>query len=287
MDGHTYTYRGLTFGEGADILVTRVDGLGGFEARSGDREIPRGHGSTPGKHFAASRQVMFRLHVNGDPTSVEEMLAELQTAFLVSEDDQHELRFARPGRPERMIRCRPIVLPRVDTPPAFFASPSVALIAADPRIYSVARRQLDVPLFSAGGAIDYPVEYPKDYTSGVYLDAVARNAGNADAYPLVRFYGPSTGTLTRVVLRNLTTGAVLDIDTDILTGQILTFDGEALVTVNGNQVVGLDGASRYGDWQQPREPFALPPGESLLRFEITGTGTTARCLLTWHDTWID
>jgi hypothetical protein len=283
LDGQ-YGYRGLTFGKDTPYLVKLAEELEGVVVRSGDRELPRGHGSVPGPHYAVARQPVLSLTVSGGTSDMDTLVQTLADTFAPQPTPQ-PLTWKRPTRGERMVYARPLQF----APPrgVGLRNLKVALTCADPRIYSSAGRSLIVPLYTAaGGGLDYPGDYPKNFPAGVNLDAVASNAGAADAYPLVRVYGPASGTLTGFTLHNLTTGEDLSVAASVAAGQILTVDNSAFVTGSGGLVVGLDGASRYGSWTQPRMPFRLPPGDSLLRFQITGTATSAACVLTWADTWL-
>lgn len=287
MDNYRYTYRGLTFGELCDVAVAEVDGLAGYETRSGDQEMPRGHGAIAGPQYVTARQILFHLWIHDNHAEVETLLAEVREAFAAT-GESDELVFARPGMPERMVRCRPAAITRTETPlGTTVARPSVVLVAHDPRIYSAVEHSTLVPIYTpSGGVLNYPVNYAKNWSAGTVAEAVVDNAGSADAYPLVRFYGPTVGTVESVTLANLTTGETLTISADILTGQVLYFDGTAWVTANGDQVVHIDGASRYGDWEQPHIPLSLAPGSNVLRFTLDGTSTDARCLVTWRSTWL-
>lgn len=277
---HTYTYRGLTFGEGETVLVLEVEGLGGGDVRSGDTDLPRGHGSVPGKHFLSARQIRFRFDVVGSEEAVEQQLADIAAAFIVSEDDLFPLEFSRPGMPDRLVYCRPLSHARVEVPTATrHATPGVALIASDPRIYSAEEHTQFVPLYSAaGGGIGAPLNAPINMAAGTTVEVVVTNDGNADAHPTVRFYGPAT----EVTLTNVTTGDTLTVATTINTGQVLTYAGSEYATATGGHVVSLDGAGRYGSWVE-RIPFVLPPGESVLRFEADDD---AQAVVTWRDTWL-
>lgn len=280
-----YSYRGLTFGAGTSHPVRRVEGLEGFAARVGDRDLPRGHGAVRGKHLLSARLPLLTLRVTRPIESGWETIRE---AFPISEDEDHELAWKREGMPERLLRCSVIDLPRSEQVPEGVAVQwaNVALRAADPRIYSTERRQLALtPHDGSGGGIDYTVDYPKDFPAGVSVDGTAHNAGKADAYPLVRFFGPTSGTATSVTVLNRTTGQELTVNTDIAAGQTLTFDGTAFVTASGGQVLHISGASRYGDWAQPREPLALVPADNVLRFTATGTTAGMLAVLDWRDTW--
>lgn len=286
MDDHRYSYRGFEFGEGTDVLVSEVDGLSGYESRAGDTDLPRNHGGVAAPQYVVPKQIMLRFWID---TDVEASMAALRDVFAVRGDGESaDLVFARPGMPERLIRCRPEAIARTETPEnAQLAQPAVVLKAHDPRFYAAVEQSVSVPLYTpGGGAINYPVNYPKNFAAGIAAQAVATNDGSADAYPLVRFFGPTVGTVTGVLLQNLTTGEDLEISATITSGQVLYFDGTAFVTANGEQVVHLDGASRYGDWEQPRVPFRLQPGDNVLRFTLTGTSTDADCVVTWRSTWL-
>jgi hypothetical protein len=282
-DDGQYTYRGLTFGRGSDLEVATVEGLEGAVMRTADQDLPRGDGAVPGPHYLAARTPLIEFVSWGGTPDVEPLSRLLATTFSKQAVSQ-PLEWKVDGYPSRLVYARPtqLVLPKDLT-----GRPKVSLACADPRIYAAALRTLSVPRYAAsGGGLDYPGDYPKDFPAGLTVDAIATNAGGATAWPVLRFYGPTDGgTVTAVTLRNLTTGQVLTITTPITAGQILTVDNLARVTASGELVVALDGTSRYGSWNQPRTPFALPPGDSLLRFETAGTSTAVACVATWRDTW--
>lgn len=284
-----YAYRGFVFGKDTDFpLGGPIQGLVGFEARVSDSPLPRGHGDVPGDHYNAARQMLLPLTLGRDTIAeLEDALALISATFESSVNELDELEWLEHGQIQRMVRCRP-----VDFKPGYrgtsgrIADPKVALQAADPRIYSAEEHQVSIPLYTpGGGAINFPVNFPKNFPAGVPLEAVANNAGAADAYPTFRWFGPATGTVTEVAVTNMTTGEDIVVTTPIAAGQILTLDGTAWVTRSGGLVVSLDGSSRYGAWAQPREALRLVPGDNVLRFQITGSATAVPCIATWRDTW--
>jgi hypothetical protein len=284
LDGQL-SYNGLTFGMYTDYLVTLATDLEGVSIRSGDRELPRGHGSVPGPHFAVARQPVLDIAVGGTTAQMDALVQDLADTF-APQSVPLPLVWKRPDIPERVVYARPLQF----APPrsAGLRRLKVALTCADPRIYSNTTRTVSVPRYTAsGGGIEWPVDWPLDFSAGVSLDATATNAGAADAYPTVRFFGPTDGgTVTSVTLTNVTTGESITIATTITAGQTLTFDGRAFITGSGDLVVGLDGASRYGSWTQPRVPLRIPPGDSLLRFTTAGTSTAVACVLSYQDVWL-
>lgn len=280
-----YSYGGLVFGLGTSYEVTLAEGLEGVVVRSGDRPLPRGHGNVPGAHYADARQPVLSMAVVGTTAQMDALVQDLADTF-APQVAPLPLVWKRPSIPERVVYARPLQF----APPraAGVRRPKVALTCADPRIYSADVHTMTVPLYTAsGGGLEFPFDYPLDFSAGVSVDATANNAGAADTYPLIRFYGPTDGgTLTGVTLTNLTTGESITITTPVTAGQILTFDGRAFITGSGDLVVGLDGSSRYGSWAQPRTPFRLPPGDSLLRFTTAGTSTAVVCVLSYQDAWL-
>lgn len=288
-----FSYRGLVFGEGSEFGVNRVEGLEGFETRVSDADLPRSDGAIRGVDFVAPRLVTFELAIielTGGATTYEQYWAQIRAAFRPSRTEDLPLTFARPGMPERFIRARPVSLIRTETYRRYnvVGFPPIALRAADPRIYSAELHSANAAVYSSvGGGADFGLDYGVDFTGGVQTELVVDNAGDADAFPVVRFYGPTAGTCTGVSLTNTTTGQVLDINAAVASGQILTADMEAAVTGANRLVVALGGSSRYGSWAQPRTPFALAPGSNVLRFEVDGTTTDMVANLQWRDTWLD
>ncbi len=289
-----YAYRGLTFGAGTDYHVNRAEGFEGFESRTSDSDQPRNDGGLRGLDYVAPRTVSVELAmVEEDATGsgYETKWANVRSAFVPSLILDYPLSFKRPGQPERQINCRPIQLVRVEEHKNFNRRgfPPVVLRAVDPRIYSVEEHTGNVPVYSgSSGGIDWSVtNWPVDFSGGFQVEFPAHNAGTADAYPLVRFYGPIVGTCTGVTLTNTTTGLVLAIATTVTTGQILTADMTAAVNGTNSLVISLGGSSRYGSWTLPRTPFALAPGTNNLKFQVTGTSTDMICNVTWRDTWLD
>jgi hypothetical protein len=295
LEDLTFSYRGLVFGQAQDIMVNRVEGLEGFEVRSSDSEQPRGDGSIRGLDYVGARTIAFEL-VNYETTmnggqDYEANWAAVRSTFQPSREDDFPLTFKRPGQPERFIRCRPVQLTRVEKYLDFNIRgyPPVVLRAVDPRIYSTTERAGNVPVYAtSAGGMDFPIaEFPVDFTGGTQSELVVQNDGAADAYPLIRVFGPVTGTCTGFTLTNSTTGQEITVTTTIGAGQILTADMDAAVTGSPRLVISLSGSSRYGDWQLPRKAFYLAPGSNTLRFEVAGSSTDVVCNLTWRDTWLD
>lgn len=287
----TFNYNGLTFGDGTVYMVDHHEGLEGFDARVSDSDQPRNDGGIRGLDYVAPRTVAFTLSLaETSDTDYETRVAAVRSAFLPSRSADMDLTFKRPGQPERLVRCRPIQLARVEEYLSFdqVGHPPLVLRAVDPRIYSSVEHSGNATVYAAvGGGMDWPVtNWPVDFTGGSQNLLAVSNAGTAEAYPLIRVFGPTVGTCTAITLTNLTNGSVFAVSTTLTTGQILSGDMTAAVTGANALVVSLDGSSRYGSWTVPRSAFSLSPGSNVLKFQITGTSTDVVCNLTWRDTWL-
>ena len=288
----TFSYNGLVFGKDLPIGLIDVEGISDLTVEFGDSPIPRSSGHVPGLATAQPRTIILNLKANGPKRSSElaDLFDEAALAFRMGQEPL-PLTYKEPGYSERLVYARVagVIIPRNPTLTFGHRPFTVRLKAADPRSYSADEYGETLSIYDpSGGGLDYDKDFAESFLGGNSGEKVLHNAGNADAHPLLRFYGPTSGTVTAVKLTNLTTGQTLDISTTVLSGQILSADMRRLITVDPSETpyINLDGTNRYGDWQLPREPFCLAPGDNLVRFEVTGTSTDAQCVVNYRDTWL-
>lgn len=291
---YQFEYNGLQFGMGTDYSLAKIDGLEDLNARMGDAALPRGDGDIGGLHTASGKELVAEIYVKGQKGTQElrDKVQALHTAFQ-HRTDALPFFWREPGfTDERYLWARPIGRAQARNPrTAHQPNMLVRLKVADPRIYGDAQKNVNVALYDAGGGgMDFPEEeFGMEFTGDSSTSVIADNLGNARAYPLLRFYGPGTGTVTEVTLTNSTTGQTAVFSTTILSGQILSANMRRIVTADtgDDPYISLDGSSRYGDWNLPRDPFYLEAGQNELRFEVTGgTSTDALCVVTFRDTWL-
>lgn len=273
-----YQYRlggweGLLVGDDTPFRVESHEGLEGWEIRTSDDELPRGDGALRGVDLQAARQVMFRLKVGGTQAEVEEAMDTLYRALVPQRDEDWELIWRHPGRPLRMLRCRPVNIAReLSWRETLVNHQAFALLAADPRHYSASRRQVRVPITTA--------------TALQPALASAINEGNGRAYPTIRIEGPASGEpVTRVELVNQTNDVSMVVQAVLPRGSTLVGDMEARATGAPRSVVTIDGQSKYGAWQHPRQTFSLGPGENLIYLNTVPAGAPVTCLIEYRDTW--
>jgi hypothetical protein len=277
-------------GRGTDFGIRGIRGLFDLDINSGAVPIPRGDGDIPGEDFIQAKNIELELAVEGPKQSVTlaDRIKEVRLAFKRAEEPA-PLYFRAPGSTEQFIRVRPIGRAiQEDVQSEHGLKPiTLRLRASDPRLYSTTSKTRNMGLYQIDtGGTDAPLNFPLNFeVASTTTTEVLHNAGDAKSYPVLRFYGPTDGgTVTGVKIINETTGQEFESTADILSGQVLKADMLAYVRADGKQVIGVDGASRYGDWVLPREPFYLQPGDNILKYQITGTSSESVANVTWFDT---
>ncbi|MEK0324308.1 MAG: phage tail family protein [Nitrosopumilus sp.] len=283
----------LLIGVNTNYDFVQVSGLFGLNIRDGDKPFPRQHGSIPGEHYKGTIDPVLTIDCVDIPSSLWTTVRRFDEAFTTSEqtDLQGELHFKLPGLPQLFLRARTRrKQTSIDGLNVGLIPRTVSLKAVDPRYYSYIQYSENFPEFNfTGGSLDWDIDWDVDFTGGGSTgEFVITNAGNGNAYPIIKFHFGISGTITAVQLTNVTTGQLLDIDRAILTGQILTADMDKIVRGESGNIIDIAGASAYDDWQLPRaaDPFFFQPGTNRLRFELTGSSPNASCTVIWRDTYI-
>lgn len=282
-----YQYRlggwsGLLIGAGTPYPVESISDLEGWAIRTSDDDQPRNDGAVRGIDLQSARTVLFKLSTStssGNRAAVEAQLAALYAALTPQRDTDQELIWRHPGRPLRTVYYRPTDLLRnLSREQALASKQSFSLRMSDPRHYSALVHTLAVPVAA-------------DDTDTVTVVG-ATNVGNARAYPLIRITGPASGPdVTRVQLVNATANVAFDVVTALQAKAELVGDMPARVTAAHRSVVTLNGQSKYGAWQMPREPFYLAAdpaavgGMNLLYARTTPTGAPVTVTIEYRDTW--
>jgi hypothetical protein len=275
---YQFRMNGLLVGDSTPYDVTSHDGLYGYTVRTSDDEQPRGDGSLRGVDLQSARLIMMRLEVGGSEQEVEQLLGVLYKALTPRRDLDWEFVWRHPAQPAKMLRCRPIELPReLSHNTTRLAGQAVALRAADPRHYSAVLRRVTIPNTPAGSA---PVT------------VTVNNAGDIPAHPKITIAVPTTGqTLSRVELVNESGLITFHVQMAMPPGATLVGDMEARVTGAPRSTITLDGQSKYGSWQLPRAPFRIDPdpyaidGDNVIYLRTEPAGAPVTCTLEYRDTW--
>lgn len=131
------------------------------------------------------------------------------------------------------------------------------------------------------GGRTYDKTYDKTYTGGTTVgSATAENAGTADAYPLLRIYGPCTNP----TIEQITQGRELVFSAlTINAGEFLEVDTrERTIRYNGDPA-----DSRYDNLDFPDSQWwTLSPGTNLLRLNPATFTAPSNLVVEYRDAWL-
>jgi hypothetical protein len=269
----------LLIGSGSQYHVQSTDGLYGHTERTSDSDQPRDDGALRGVDLQSARIATFTMKVGKGRDLVELNMAALYRALVPQRDQDWPLIWRHPDAVAKMMYCRPIQLPRKrDNTQLSFADQTFALRAADPRHYSAVPKHIIIPNTPVGAASPTQIQ--------------VTNEGDIPAYPLITVVGPTSGPpVSRVTMTNATGLVLFDVQLTLPTKSVLVGDMQSRVTGSPNSVITLDGQSRYGAWQLPREPFRIDPdptgrsGYNLISLQTVPAGAPVVCTLDYRDTW--
>lgn len=281
---------GILLGPDTPVNIIDLTGLGRAPVRDGDVDQPSMDGAFAGLDYYASRQVQIdaAIKIPGDREACEEFLAQMIGAY----DDQAvrltggvgiPLRIKRPGRPVKRLTGRVRRLdPEYGQVKHGYMPLDIEFIAQDPVFYADTETVTEIPLgWLTGGGFAAPVTAPifvQDGAIAADRPGWAHNLGTGPAWPVIRVTGPCA----TVTITNVESGRVLSFPTlDLDAGQWIEIDtrpGYRTVTdQNGGNASSLMSPGSRIDL------FALPPGQSEMRWTAFDNTNTARLRLTWRD----
>lgn len=280
-----YQYRlggnsGLLIGSGTEYGVEGTENMGGWDVRTSDTPIPRGDGSSRGIDLESAREFTMTINVGKNRDQIELLLDQLYRAVVPRRVDDWELIWRFPTQVPRMMRVRAVSVPRIrnKVTNVSYAKQTLSFVAADPRHYSAINNHVVIPNTPVGAL------------EPVYTNVT--NLGNIDAYPVITIKGPTSGEpVTRVLITNHSTLGTFTLEVTLPVGGVIIADMWARVTSQPVSIVTLDGQSRYGAWQLPREPFAISPdptgqgGYNVISMETTPAGASVSCTMDYRHTW--
>jgi hypothetical protein len=271
--------QGLLIGSHTQYHVQETNGLYGWSVRSSDNDLPRDIGAQRGIDLESARIVTFTMEVGKGRDLVELNMEALFRALVPQRDADWPLIWRHPDAPPKLMYCRPTDINRVrNNSQLQFHNQTFALRAADPRHYSAVPKRVIIPNTPAGATTPTTVN--------------VTNEGNVPAYPVITVVGPTSGpSVSRVTLSNLTGLVIFDVQLILPNKSVLIGDMKARVTGASTSPITLDGQSKYGAWQLPREPFRIDPdplgrsGFNVLSLQTVPAGAPVTCTLDYRDTW--
>jgi len=229
--------------------------------------------------------------VPGDPAACHDVVAALQAvtdqaSVRLVGGQGLALRIKRPGRPVKRLTVRARKLdPEYGRVIHGYVPLDMEFLAHDPTFYADEQSTTELPLgWLTGGGFAAPVTAPiyvQDGTVAADRPGWVTNNGDADAWPILRIFGPcATVTITHVASGraltfpslNLPAGRWIEIDTR---------PGYRTVTWDngGNASTYLSPASRI-------DLFSIPPGTSEMRWTAFDSTNSARLRVAWRDAYV-
>lgn len=293
LEDWQYDIGGVLIGRGTTVNVIEVTGLGRPPVRDSDVDQPSMDGQFAGPDYWAGRQIQFdaAIKIPGDTAACHDMVATLQAATdaaavrLVGGQGL-TLRMKHPGRPIKRLTVR---ARKLDTELKQVIHGYVPLdmefLAHDPTFYADEETVTELPLgWLTGGGFAAPVTAPiyvQDGTVAADRPGWVVNEGDADAWPILRITGPCSN----VTITHVASGRALALPTlNLAAGRWVEID-----TRPGYRTVTWDNGGNASTYLSPGsriDLFALPPGESEMRWTAFDSTNTARLRVTWRDAYI-
>ncbi|MEU8469599.1 hypothetical protein AB0F30_17025 [Streptomyces sp. NPDC029006] len=288
-----YDLGGVLIGAGTSVNIIETTGLGRPPVRDSDVDQPSMDGQFAGPDYWAGRQIQLDAAVNipGNPAACYDMVAALQAAMntdavrLVGGQGM-VLRIKRPGGPVKSLTVRARKLdPEYAKVIHGYVPLDIELLAHDPTFYADADSTTEIPLgWLTGGGFAAPVVAPiyvQDGTVAADRPGWVTNAGDSDAWPIIRITGPCAN----VTVIHADSGRTLALPTlNLAAGRWIQID-----TRPGYRTVTWDNGGNASAYLSPSsriDLFSLPPGVSEMRWTAFDNTNTARMRVTWCDAYI-
>lgn len=293
LDDWQYDLGGVLIGSGTAVNVIETAGLGRPPVRDNDTDQPSMDGQFAGPDYWSGRQVQFdaAIKIPGDPDACHDMVASLQAvsdtpSVRLVGGQGVTLRLKRPGRPVKQLTGRVRKLdPEYKQVIHGYVPIDLEFLAHDPTFYADEESTTEIPLgWLTGGGFAAPLVAPiyvQDGTVAADRPGWVTNAGDADAWPVIRITGPCSN----VSVIHADSGRTLALPTLSLTaGQWVEID-----TRPGYRTVTRDNGGNASAYLSPSsriDLFSLPPGQSEMRWTAFDSTNSARMRLTWRDAYI-
>lgn len=190
------------------------------------------------------------------------------------------LRVTDPMGGQREVTCRyasGLDLPETkDAAGTYWKKSLLVFRCFDPYWYDTAGI---VETFETGAVAGWFPMFPLRLSSSeIFADVSVDNEGDIEAWPVWIINGPATNP----VLRNITTGKLLQLTLTLLAGETLTIDtrpGAKSITKN-------DGSNQFGKQVAGSSLWVLRTGPNAIRVEMAGSSQDSSVQLTYKRRWL-
>ena len=293
LEDWQYDIGGVVIGAGTSVQVIETTGLGRPPVRDNDTDQPSMDGQFAGPDYWAGRQIQFdaAIKIPGDAAACHDMVAALQAATdaaavrLVGGQGL-TMRIKRPGRPVKSLTVRARKIdPEYKQVIHGYVPLDMEFLAHDPAFYADTDSVTELPLgWLTGGGFAAPVVAPiyvQDGTVAADRPGWVTNAGDADAWPIIRITGPCAN----ITVTHVASGRALALPTlNLAAGRWVELD-----TRPGYRTVTWDNGGNASAYLSPSsriDLFSLPSGTSEMRWTAFDSTNSARLRLTWRDAYI-
>jgi hypothetical protein len=293
LEDWQYDIGGVVIGAGTNVQVIETTGLGRPPVRESDVDQPSMDGQFAGPDYWAGRQIQFdaAIKIPGNAAACHDMVATLQAATDAASvrlvgGQGLTLRIKRPGRPVKRLTVRARKLdPEYRQVIHGYVPLDIELLAHDPTLYADEVSTTELPLgWLTGGGFAAPVAAPiyvQDGTVAADRPGWVTNAGDADAWPIIRITGPCAN----VTITHVASGRSLALPTlNLADGRWIEID-----TRPGHRTVTWDNGGNASTYLSPGsriDLFSIPPGTSEMRWTAFDSSNSARLNITWRDAYI-
>lgn len=288
---YTYSFNGLSFGDGTDIFVEEIRGLEGAVVDLQTERFARAIGGVPGESYLVPRTIEFVLEVaKSTSTALEDAVDDVVEAFASNQTtDEKALLLKHPGAGQRRIEARTRTLsvdPRnVTSDVSYTRRATVRLVASDPVVYDATATETTVSVFAGGGGLTYTVTYPKIYTAGGSGNEITvTNSG--DWFTWAEFQvEASGGDVATPIIENVTDGWELAFTAN---GGATVADGQTLIVKTHplTRSAKIGSASRVGKLSNASQWKPLSAGATKFRFRATGDTSSGTLTITLRSAWM-
>jgi len=153
---------------------------------------------------------------------------------------------------------------------------SLLFRADDPYWYDTIETQIDYT--TASGSSFFPIFPLRLAASEVFTDAVILNDGHVATFPVWELSGPGAA----LVLRNFTTGKLLNLDVSFDAGETVTIDTRP----GHSAVVDGGGNNLFPDLSDESSLWPLVRGSNVVRAEMAGASPASRISVRFKRRWL-
>jgi len=275
--------------DGADYLLTGIDGIGHAAVRRLSERGPMQHGETDLGYRLQPRRIALAIEARGGDRAAWLARREELMRILRASGRALSLRLSR-GTWRRQIDCYlsgEMAMAADNLLAPLWQRVAVELVAPDPTWYDPAPVTLE---YSGGGGEGTMVPTPvPTFVGASDLDQtqVVNYAGTWETYPVVRILGP----IQDAKIENTSTGEVLDFDgTTIAAGHYYEIDcryGRKSVTdgAGANKIADLAADSNLATFHIGAHPDVLN-GVNAIRASGLGVSSATRVRLTYYTRYV-